>query len=139
YATLPMAPLTLTILGAGPAAPNPGGANSGYLLRQDSTAVVVDCGPGTAGRIPQHVPVNRLDAIVISHLHPDHYFDLVALYYMLKYSEQGLPTALVPLWVPPGGRDFLDRLGQLIADRPAMLEDIFDLRDYAPDRPVSIG
>ena len=67
-----MSPLTLTILGSSPAAPNPGGACSGYLLREGETAVLVDCGAGTAGRIPAYVPANRLAAVAISHLHPDH-------------------------------------------------------------------
>ena len=97
----------------------------------------MDCGPGTAGRIPQHIPVNRLDAIAISHLHPDHYFDLVALYYMLKFGEPR--SSPVPLWVPPGAQAFLDRLGRLIADRAAFLEDIFDVNEYAADRPFQLG
>ena len=82
-----MAPLTLTILGSSPAAPNPGGACSGYLLRQGDSAVLMDCGAGTAGRIALHVAPNRLQGVVISHLHPDHYFDVVQLYYMLKFGE----------------------------------------------------
>jgi ribonuclease BN (tRNA processing enzyme) len=136
-----MAPLTLTILGAGPAGPNVGGANSGYLLRQGDDSVVMDCGPGTAGRIPLHVPVNRLTAVVISHLHPDHYFDLVAVYYMLKYGEPRPADRAPPLpvFVPPGGREFMRRFGKLIADKPAMLEDIFDVRDYASDVEAAIG
>jgi ribonuclease BN (tRNA processing enzyme) len=127
----------LTILGAGPAAPNPGGANSGYLVRQGRTAVVMDCGPGTAGQIPLHVPPNQLDGVAISHFHPDHYFDLVALYYLLKFGEPR-PSRL-PVWLPPGGRAFLDRFGQLIADRPAMLEDVFELREYPLESPVGVG
>jgi ribonuclease BN (tRNA processing enzyme) len=127
----------LTILGSGPAAPNPGGANSGYLVRFGETALVMDCGPGTAGRIPLHVPVNQLDGIFISHLHPDHYFDLVATYYSLKFGE-GRATRL-PLWVPPGGRQFLDHLGRLITSRPAFLEDIFEVCDYSPDSQVRVG
>jgi ribonuclease BN (tRNA processing enzyme) len=135
-------PLTLTILGAGPAGPNPGGANSGYLVRQsDTTAVVVDCGAGVAGRIVQHVPANRLGGVAISHLHPDHYFDLVALYYQLKFGDARPPdlSPRVPLWVPPGGREFFDRLGRLISARRAMLEDVFDVRDYSPGVETRIG
>jgi ribonuclease BN (tRNA processing enzyme) len=78
-----MAPLTLTILGAGPAAPNPGGACSGYLLRQGESAVLIDCGSGIAGRIAQHVPAKRLRGVAIWHLLRAHYFDLVPLYYVL--------------------------------------------------------
>jgi ribonuclease BN (tRNA processing enzyme) len=136
-----MAPLTVTILGAGPAAPNPGGANSGYLVRQADTAVMLDCGPGTAGQIALHVPPSTLHGVAISHFHPDHYFDLIALYYLLKFGEQrpaGLPARL-PVWLPPGGRAFLDRLGRVISDRPAMLEDVFELCDYPLDVPVAVG
>ena len=136
-----MAPLTLTILGASPAAPNPGGACSGYLLRQGETAVLMDCGAGTAGRIAQHVAPNRLNGVVISHLHPDHYFDLVQVYYMLKFGEPrpaDLPPR-VPLFLPPGGQEFMRKFGKLISDRPAMLEDIYDVRDYAADCEIDVG
>jgi ribonuclease BN (tRNA processing enzyme) len=136
-----MAALTLTILGAGPAAPNPGGACSGYLLRQGDHAVLMDCGSGIAGRIPAHVPVNELDGVVISHMHPDHYFDLVPLYYMLRFGEPR-PAHLPPrlaVWVPPGARQFLRELGQLIAARETMLEDLFEVCEYNPGRPLELG
>jgi ribonuclease BN (tRNA processing enzyme) len=136
-----MAPLTLTILGCGPAAPNPGGACSGYLVRQAATTVLVDCGSGIAGRIPQQVPVNRLSGVAISHLHPDHYFDLVQLYYMLKFGDPRPPdvSGLLPVFLPPGGREFMSRLGQLIAAKATMLEDIFDLREYSSGGEIQIG
>jgi ribonuclease BN (tRNA processing enzyme) len=136
-----MAPLTLTILGAGPAAPNPGGACSGYLLRQAESAVLMDCGSGIAGRIALHMPVNRLQGVAISHLHPDHYFDLVPLYYMLKFGEPRPPDVppRLPVYVPPGGREFLNRLGELIANKPAMLEDVFEFCEYTAGRETMIG
>ena len=122
-----MAPLSLTILGAGPAGPNPGGANSGYLLRQDDWAVLMDCGAGVAGRIAQHVSVNRLGGVAISHLHPDHYFDLVALYYLLKYGEaRPAEVTRLPIFVPPGGRAFMREFGKLIANKPALFDDMLD-------------
>jgi ribonuclease BN (tRNA processing enzyme) len=79
--------------------------------------------------------------VAISHLHPDHYFDLVALFYMLRFGDPR-PADLsrrVPLLVPPGGRDFLDRLGRLIAEKPAMLEDVFEVCDYVADRAFEVG
>jgi ribonuclease BN (tRNA processing enzyme) len=136
-----MAPLTLTILGCGPAAPNPGGVCSGYLLRQGEQAVLIDCGSGVAGRLAEHVPAQRLNGIAISHLHPDHYFDLVPLYYSLKFGEPR-PPELDPhlaLYVPPGGREFLSRFGELVGGRTAMLEDVLDVRDYAPNHDTVIG
>jgi ribonuclease BN (tRNA processing enzyme) len=136
-----MAPLTLTILGAGPAAPNPGGACSGYLVRQADAAVLIDCGPGVAGRLALHVPAHRLSGVAISHLHPDHYFDLVQLYYLLRFGEPRPPelSPRLAVHVPPGGRDFLSRFGELIGGRPAMLEDVLDICDYAEGQPCAIG
>jgi ribonuclease BN (tRNA processing enzyme) len=97
----------------------------------------MDCGPGTAGQIALHLPPEHLTAVAISHFHPDHYFDLVALYYLLKFGPSR--PGRLPVWVPPGGRQFLDRLGQLIADKPQMLEDVFDLCEYPLGSPVMIG
>jgi ribonuclease BN (tRNA processing enzyme) len=111
------------------------------LLRAGETAVLMDCGAGTAGRIALHVAPNRLRGVAISHLHPDHYFDLVQLYYMLKFGEPRPAelSPLLPLFLPPGGRDFMRKLGKLISDRPAMLEDIYDVRDYVADCETDVG
>jgi ribonuclease BN (tRNA processing enzyme) len=110
-------------------------------VRHAATAVLVDCGPGTAGRLALHVRPQALTGVAISHLHPDHYFDLVQLYYMLRFGDPRPSTVppRLPVYVPPGGRAFLDRLGQLIADRRAMLEDVFELCEYAPAVRTDIG
>src|SRR5919202_6875981 len=133
-----MPPLSLTVLGASPAAPNVGGACSGYLVREGEANALLDCGSGVAGRIGQHLPPSELRGVAISHLHPDHYFDLVPLYYILKFGETALDRP-VPLFVRTGGREFLLRLGQLISDEPDMLGDIFQIQEYAPDREFLIG
>jgi ribonuclease BN (tRNA processing enzyme) len=101
----------------------------------------MDCGSGIAGRIAQHVPPNRLRGVAISHLHPDHYFDLVPLYYILKFGEPR-PPELGPrlaVYVPPGGREFLSRLGEQIAERPAMLEDVMDICEYSAAHKTPMG
>jgi ribonuclease BN (tRNA processing enzyme) len=137
-----MARLTLTVLGAGPAAPNVGGACSGYLLQAgDQANLLIDCGSGVAGRLGAHLAANRVRAIAISHLHPDHYFDLVPLYYILKFGEPR-PAGLeprVPLHVPPGGGAFLRRFGELIANDPGMLDDVFDISEYTAARETTLG
>jgi ribonuclease BN (tRNA processing enzyme) len=132
-----MASLSLTVLGTSPAAPNAGGACSGYLLRDGEANCLVDCGSGVAGRIAQHLPPSQVRGIAISHMHPDHFFDLVPLYYILRFGE---PLAgRVPVFVRPGGREFLRRFGQLISDDADMLDDVFDLQEYAPGAEFSIG
>ncbi|HTD79390.1 MAG TPA: MBL fold metallo-hydrolase, partial [Chloroflexota bacterium] len=64
-----MPSLSLTILGASPAAPNIGGACSGYLVRDGEANALLDCGSGVAGRVAQHLPPAQLRAIAISHMH----------------------------------------------------------------------
>jgi ribonuclease BN (tRNA processing enzyme) len=125
------------VLGASPAAPNVGGACSGYLVRDGDANCLVDCGSGVAGRIAQHLPPNQLRAVAISHLHPDHFFDLVPLYYILRFGDP--PPARVPLFIRPGGREFLLRFGKLISDEADMLGDVFDVQEYASGREIGIG
>ncbi|MBV9168676.1 MAG: MBL fold metallo-hydrolase [Chloroflexi bacterium] len=133
-----MPPLTLTVLGASPAAPNAGGACSGYLVRHGDTAVLMDCGSGVSGRVAQHIAPQQVSALAISHLHPDHYFDIVPLYYILRFGDPP-PAARVPMYVPPDGTAFLRHLGQLISDKSEMLEDIFQVCDYPSGGSVQIG
>src|SRR5690349_20096937 len=97
----------------------------------------MDCGPGTAGQLGLHLPPHELTGLAISHFHPDHYLDLVGLYYLLKFGPPR--QARLPMWLPPGGRAFLDRFGEVISEKRAMLEDIFDLHEYAAEEPVHIG
>ena len=54
-----MAPLTVTILGAGPAAPNAGGACSGYLVQDDGRSVRPNVGAGELERARDHVGAAR--------------------------------------------------------------------------------
>jgi ribonuclease BN (tRNA processing enzyme) len=41
--------------------------------------------------------------------------------------------------VPPGGREFLDRFGRLVAEKVRMLEDILELLEFPVETPVTIG
>ena len=132
---------TLTILGSSTAVPNPGGVCSGYLLRSGEASLLVDCGSGTVGRLRQHLSPERLWAVVISHWHADHYFDLIPLFYALRFGPQR-PLALgekLPLFVPPGGKAHLRRLGRLVDGSESMLNRHFDVREYTADREYSIG
>jgi ribonuclease BN (tRNA processing enzyme) len=72
-----------------------------------------------------------LDAIVVSHMHADHFFDLVPLRYGLKYGIK--PAAgRMPLWLPHGGRETLDDLRRVIGrdDDDDFFESVFAIHEY---------
>ncbi|WP_169251292.1 MBL fold metallo-hydrolase [Brevibacterium sp. 'Marine'] len=97
---------TLTVLGASAAHPVPGEACSGYFLDWDGFRLVLDLGYGTFPRLLSHVPDAEIDAVVITHEHPDHCIDLHALFRFRQYAET--PTKKLPLYCPAG---VIDRLG----------------------------
>ena len=70
----------------------PGQAASGYLVESDTQRILVDCGSGIATELRAHDP-GPLTAIVISHLHADHWFDLVPLHYAIRYGSWRGPAA----------------------------------------------
>ncbi|HXI79626.1 MAG TPA: MBL fold metallo-hydrolase [Verrucomicrobiae bacterium] len=81
--------LELTVIGAGPAYTNRLGATgAAYLVRGNGSAILLDLGQGSFPRLATETDPSRLDAVVISHLHPDHFIDLVPLRHFLAYQFQ---------------------------------------------------
>ena len=102
-------PLTLDVIGAGPAySDRPGATGAAYLVRQGPTAVVLDLGQGTFTRLAGTVEPSTLTAVVVSHLHPDHFIDLVALRHYLRWEFT--PGRHVRVIGPLGLGDRLDAL-----------------------------
>lgn len=71
--------LRLTVLGCDGGYPGPGGATSGYLVQGGGMSVVVDLGHGALANLQTHLGLDELDAVVLSHEHPDHWADLEGL------------------------------------------------------------
>ena len=77
----------LDIVGAGPAfTDRPGAAGAAYLVRHGRTAILLDLGQGSLPRLAGMVDPGTLDAVIVSHLHPDHFIDLVALRHFLRWG-----------------------------------------------------
>lgn len=79
--------MILTVLGANGPFPAAGGACSGYLLSSDSgeTQILFDCGSGVLGRLAEVCPLDKLSAVVLSHLHFDHMSDMLPMKYALDF------------------------------------------------------
>lgn len=97
--------MELTVLGSCGGYPRPGRACSGYLLRSGSDCVVMDLGTGTLSNLLLEVGPGDISALLLSHMHPDHYVDVYPLYTARRFNllEPGLP-----MFLPEGGREALD-------------------------------
>ncbi len=101
--------LQLDVLGAGPAyTDRQGAAGAAYLLRTGSTAIVFDLGQGVFPRLAGQLEPSTLDAVLVSHLHPDHFIDLVALRHYLRWQFH--PARHVRVVAPDGLQRRLDAL-----------------------------
>ena len=123
--------MKLTVVGCSPAWPNPGGAQSGYLIEAEGR-LLLDCGPGVLASLREREGWPHVDAVVITHFHLDHWGDLVPWAFGARFGPgRGEPRA--ELWLPPGGldtiRDFEKTLGA------GAILDVFDAREYEADMP----
>jgi ribonuclease BN (tRNA processing enzyme) len=101
--------MKLTVLGAGPAYTDRIGATgAAYLVQSGRTAVLLDLGQGSFPRLAGAIEPSTLDGVVISHLHPDHFIDLVPLRHYLAY--QFSPRRRVRVLGPRGLADRIDGL-----------------------------
>jgi ribonuclease BN (tRNA processing enzyme) len=126
--------MRLTVVGSSPAWPNPGGAQSGYLV-EGTGRLLLDCGPGVLARLREREDWPRLDAIAITHFHLDHWGDIVPWVWGTMFRFDG-DRPRPQLWLPPHGRTLLERFEGTLGS-PKMFERTFELREYQPRQPFS--
>ncbi len=101
--------MELTVLGAGPAYTNrPGATGAAYLLRSGATAILLDLGQGSFPPLMAELEPSDLAAVLISHLHPDHFIDLIPLRHYLRYEFK--PGRRIRVFGPSGLDERLDCL-----------------------------
>lgn len=93
--------------------PADGGASSGYLVETGQSRVLLDCGPGIAVMLGNYVHASLLDAVVISHLHLDHCYDVLPIGKQAMRKAADAPDRRIKLFVPKGARAKLDQLAAL--------------------------
>jgi ribonuclease BN (tRNA processing enzyme) len=110
------------------------------LVRTPKAAVLLDLGSGSAGKLRLSIEYASLDAVVISHMHADHFFDLVPLRYALKYGDVR-NDGPVRLWVPPGGATALDALRKAVSTDTAadFFDGVFTVDEYDPSAILVVG
>ena len=86
--------LSVTVLGCSGTYAAAGVPCTGFLVRGGGVSVWLDCGPGTLANLQHHVALDELDAVVVTHCHPDHWLELPVLYNACRYGIErlGLPV-----------------------------------------------
>lgn len=141
--------MKLTVLGKSPAWQDAGGACSGYLVAEDGTTIMLDCGNGVFGKLRGCHDYVDVDAIFISHLHADHFMDLVPYAFALTHAPRQQPVPVdrwpgtdnpsrPPLFAPPGGAATFRTLGSTFG-MENLVEDAFDLHEYDPNASINTG
>lgn len=129
--------LRLTVLGCSTAAPHPATPTAGYLVEWGSTAILLDCGQGVIRNLQKVLDPHDLSAIIVGHMHADHYLDIVGLRYLYPWGEPA-PDPL-PIHLPPGGRARLDALSKAVSERDGFFDAAFIAQEYDPDSVLEIG
>jgi ribonuclease BN (tRNA processing enzyme) len=125
----------VTVVGCSPAWPNPGGAQSGYLV---DGRVLLDCGPGVLARLrSQNGTWPEVDAIVITHFHLDHWGDVVPWVWGTMFGL-GRELEQPELWLPPDGSKELELFGGTFGT-PWMFERTFRIREYQEEEPFEVS
>jgi ribonuclease BN (tRNA processing enzyme) len=141
--------MRITVLGKSPSWQDAGGACSGYLVEDEGTCLLLDCGNGVFSKLRRYRDYTTVDAVVISHLHADHFLDLVPYSYALTYAprQQPVPVDRWPgtddparptLHAPKGARDTFRRIVGTWGNED-LVEKAFDLREYTVDDVLEVG
>ena len=141
--------MRITVLGKSPAWQDADGACSGYLVEEQGCRLLIDCGNGVFSKLRRFTDYVDVDAVVISHLHADHFLDLVPFAYALTYAprQQPVPVDRWPgtdaparpvLHAPPGARDCFRRVVGAWGNED-LIENAFDLREYDADETLHVG
>ncbi|MBW3602136.1 MAG: MBL fold metallo-hydrolase [Actinobacteria bacterium] len=126
---------TLTILGSAGTHPGPGRACSSYLVEADDYRLLLDCGNGSLANLQRVADVADVDALLLSHLHPDHFADVYGLYYARRFHPSG--QSPVDVYAPPGAEAFLGQL--LPADSRESFARLCRFHTAAPGATLELG
>jgi len=124
--------MRLTVLGGAGGFPPAAGACSGYLIEHDGFRLLVDPGYAIVPRLLGIVAAGAIDAVLVSHGHPDHVADLNPLLRARLMSDdeaQRLPAYALP-----------DALGPVLAlDQIRAMKVACEVREFGAGDAFPIG
>ncbi len=128
--------MKLTILGCAGTFPAADSGCSSYLIEQDGFRLLLDVGNGSTGTLDKTCGLLGPDAVVVSHLHGDHYLDLITYAYARRYHPDGAAPRL-PIYGPSGIKDAVHRAYPRNAEE--LLGSVYGFHPVGVDSTVRIG
>ena len=133
--------MRLTVVGASGSFAGPDSPSSCYLVQADHEGrtwnLLLDLGNGSLGALQRHVDPVDLDAVAVSHLHPDHCVDLLGLYVLRRYRPEGQPPTRLPVHGPTGTLSRLELMYHGLEDGGMAAQ--YDVRTVADREPFTVG
>jgi ribonuclease BN (tRNA processing enzyme) len=132
----------LTIVGCSGSFPSPDSPASCYLVEADDDAgrtwrVLLDLGNGALGPLQRYADLADLDALMLSHLHPDHFIDACGLYVARRYHPAGPAGPALPVYGPSGvAARLVEAYGP---DATGGLGETYTVEEWSDGRPVTVG
>lgn len=140
--------MKVTVVGCSGSFAGPDSPASCYLVQAPSadgrtTNIVFDLGPGALGALQRHISLEDIDAIVLSHLHPDHCLDVCGLFVVQKYNPSPKqPKRRIPVYGPQDTGARLARANGVTlpeAADPHGMDSEFDFRTLQSGSAFTVG
>jgi dihydroorotate dehydrogenase (NAD+) catalytic subunit len=130
--------MKLTVVGCSGSFPSADSACSSYLVEAEGYRLLLDLGNGALGELQKYSGLYDIDAVVISHLHPDHFIDMCGYFVARYYRHEGGRCAPIPVYGPEGTEQ---RLTAAYADTPneKSMSEVFDFRTLLDGDSFTLG
>ena len=137
--------MKLTVVGCSGSISGPDSPASSYLLQAPHEdrifSLLIDCGPGAMGALYRYMDPCEVDAIALSHLHPDHCLDMCGYYVAARYSPNA-PWPRRPVYAPADAGSRLARAYEVTGDLREVSEsgvsfaEHFDWHTWQPSQRI---
>ena len=133
--------MRVTVIGCSGSFAGPSSPASSYLVQAEfggrTWSILLDLGSGALGALQRQMSPDDLDAVLITHLHPDHCVDLCGLYVSRRYRPFGSLPARLPVFGPTGTARRLQLMYHGL--EPGGMEAEFDIHTVVDAAPILIG
>lgn len=130
--------MKLTVVGCSGSFPSADSACSSYLVEAEGYRLLLDLGNGALGELQKHCGLYDIDAIALSHLHPDHCIDMCGYFVARYYRHEGGRPARVPVYGPAGTERRLITAYDDVPDESSMRE-VFDFHTLGGRGAFTLG